>query len=108
MTHHGPGVKGQSIAWAIIFLFALNLALAGANLLWTAHAVTAVRHQFAVQAAVERGRGAMVEHKICLTLHRLAALKPPAGNPETNPSRAYAQEQHRTLSELAPDLGCPK
>lgn len=50
--------------------------------------------------------GAKVEHSICLTLDRLAALEPPSGNPNSNPSRAYDQELHSTLAQLGPDLEC--
>ena len=40
------------------------------------------------------------------TFGKLAANKPPAGNPETNPSRAYEQRQAVILDELGADLGC--
>lgn len=53
-----------------------------------------------------RQQGLAIEHRICLTLARLAALRPPAGDPATNPSRAYDQAQHATLDQLGPDLGC--
>ena len=39
-------------------------------------------------------------------VQKLAANKPPAGNPETNPSRAYEQRQAVILDELGADLGC--
>ena len=54
----------------------------------------------------QRQQGIAVERKICTTLAHLAALKPPAGNPVKNPSRAFDQDLHATLDQLGPDLGC--
>lgn len=45
---------------------------------------------------------------ICHTLDQIAALKPPAGDPTTNPSRAYEQKFHETIIQLRPDLGCQR
>ena len=56
--------------------------------------------------AEQRAAGAVLEAKLCATLAKLAANKPPAGNPQTNPSRAYDQNNHAILDELGPDLGC--
>ena len=56
--------------------------------------------------AQQRQQGAAVERKLCTTLAHLAALKPPAGNPARNPSRAFDQSLHATLDQLGPDLGC--
>ena len=56
----------------------------------------------------QRRAGEAVEHKICTTMAQLAALKPPPGNPDTNPSRAFDQSLHATLDGLGPDLGCGK
>ena len=49
----------------------------------------------------------MSEAHLCKTLNALKALKPPPGNPETNPSRAFDVQQHDVLAQLAADLGCP-
>ena len=127
MTHQGPrgqrgergqqGERGQAgargprlpkgVAGSVVFLFVLTLALSAASLLFTAHEVNRVRAQFAAQAAVSRHQGEMVERKLCTSFGRLAALKPPPGNPKVNPSRAYLQDQHTRLDELGSDLGCP-
>ena len=85
---------------AIIYLFVLTVLLAGANLLWTSHVVNAN------QAAQQRA-GQAVGQKLCATLSQLAALRPPGGNPAANPSRAYEQSLHTTLSQLGTDLSCP-
>ena len=50
----------------------------------------------------------MLERKLCQTFGELAALKPPAGNPATNPARSYDQQLHATLSQLGTDLGCDR
>jgi hypothetical protein len=55
----------------------------------------------------QRAQGRLVEHKICTTFGKLAALNPPAGDPRENPSRGYLQQQHVTLVELGHDIGCP-
>jgi hypothetical protein len=84
---------------ALIYLFALAVLIGVGNLYWTARA------QNSAQAA-QRRQGQIVEHKLCTTLSRLIDLKPPAGNPASNPSRGYLQDLHETLSQLGPDLGC--
>ncbi len=92
------------------FLVALTLIVGGGNLLsgYTqarsqAHAVLVAEQH---EQAAQRAAGALLEARLCATLATLAADKPPAGNPRTNPSRAYEQNQHATLDELGPDLGC--
>ena len=84
---------------AIIYLFVLTLLLAGANLLWTGHAVN-------VNQSAQRRSGQLVEQKLCATLDSLRSLQPPPGNPASNPSRAYEQGLHARLSQLGTDLGC--
>jgi hypothetical protein len=95
-------------ARSAVALFVISVALAAANLFWTAHEVNSVRAQFAATDQVARKAGAAVEHKLCTSFGRLGALKPPAGNPAANPSRAYLQLQHLRLDELGTDLGCPR
>jgi hypothetical protein len=79
----------------------LVLVMGGANLLATYLYV----HSF--QASQKR-QGLLVEEKLCKTFGNLAALKPPPGDPKTNPSRAYDQGVHTVLSGVGPDIGCPK
>ena len=57
------------------------------------------------RAASQRA-GAKIEAELCRTFESLYADKPPAGNPKTNPSRAYLQELHARLGEVPPDLKC--
>lgn len=84
---------------AVISLVVVAFALLALNLLFTAHYVNSTQ-------AAQRRQGLAVEHSICETLGKLAALKPPAGDPAANPSRAYEDRLHATLDELGPDLGC--
>jgi hypothetical protein len=91
-------------------MFILAVLLGALDLFWTAHEVHA--SQSAIQAAqvreqaMQQSQGRIVLGKLCITLGRLAALVPPAGNPAENPARAYDQQVHATLGELAGDIGC--
>jgi hypothetical protein len=90
---------------AIVFLFALTVALSAASILFT----VSYYHR---SAAAQQRQGQLLEQKLCATLEPLAGLaglRPPAGNPGDNPSRAYEQELSAKLAPLAqlgPDLGC--
>lgn len=99
-------------AWAVVYLFALAVLLSVVALFWINHEVrtteAAQQRQQLAQQRAERQAGLLVEHKICQTLASLAALKPPAGNPRTNPSRAFDDSLHSTLDGLGPDLGCSR
>jgi len=91
---------------AIVALLVLTLITGGGNL-WASwdqvHAYKAGQQR--EQQAAQRA-GALIEQRLCTTLGRLAADKPPAGSAARNPSRAYEQELHSTLAQLGPDLGC--
>jgi hypothetical protein len=88
------------------FPFTIAVALVAAvlaialNTAYTTYAINSSRTS-------QLRQGIDVERKICTTLGHLAALRPPPGNPQTNPSRAYDQELHAALDGLGPDLGCP-
>ncbi len=84
---------------ALIVLVALTL-IVGAGNLWASW-----NEVHASQAAQQR-QGQAVEAKLCSTFSKLAALKPPAGSPAHNPSRAFEQSLHATLDDLGVDLGC--
>lgn len=84
---------------AIVSLFALSLAVAALSILFT----IGYGHR---SAGAQQRQGAQLEQKLCTTLDRLAALRPPPGSPGDNPSRAFEQQQHAVLAELGPDVGC--
>ena len=100
----------RSVRRALVWMFALALIMAGASLFWTAHEVHA--SQAAIQAAQHREQvlqqqaGVILGRKLCTTFGKLAANRPPAGNPTKNPSRAYEQNEHAILDQLGMDLGC--
>lgn len=80
-------------------LAVLVLALFGCCLFW-------IGHEVRVQSAARARQGVVIERRLCSTLDRLAALRPPAGDPAVNPARGYDQELHSTLAQLGPDVGC--
>jgi hypothetical protein len=91
---------------AICALLALTLIMGGGNLWasWTEVHNQARSYQHEQQQ--EQAAGAALSRKLCSTFGTLAALHPPEGNPKTNPSRAYEQEEHAALVQLGTDLGC--
>jgi hypothetical protein len=106
----GAAGLSRPVRRALVFMFGLAVALAAFGLFWINHAVH--DSQAAIQASQHREQvaqqqaGAALERKLCTTFGKLAANKPPAGNPVTNPSRRYDQDQHAILDELGTDLGC--
>jgi hypothetical protein len=103
----GPAMSGP-VRRAIVYLCVGAFTIGGANLLWTNQAVNSYKAGQAAEQATAQRQGEMLEHKLCTTFGSLAALKPPPGNPHTNPSRAYEQGEHAILDQVGPDLQCPK
>jgi len=89
-------VRGR---YPFVVLAVLSLLLAGASVLFTVH-------YYQAEQASQRAQGAALEHKLCMSLDRLAGLTPPPGPAGANPSRAYLLQQHQVLAELGPDVGC--
>ena len=81
-------------------LLFLVVVVGGANLL-------ATYLEFHSLTASQARAGQLVERKLCTSFTRLAALEPPKGMASTNPSRAFAQQEHSILVGLGPDIGCP-
>lgn len=123
MTERGPrgeqgnqGVQGERgelsrpLRRALVYLFATAAALALVALLAVFHEQAASRaallHQAQAQQASQRRAGLALERQLCMTFGKAAALKPPAGDPRTNPSRAYLQGQHVIWTEVVTDLHC--
>jgi uncharacterized protein HemX len=102
--------------WSMVVLFAVAVVIGAAAYLAAVHNYQASQasqqRQAAQQEAVQRAQGAAIERKLCTSLEPLAALttlKPPAGNPADNPSRAFEQQlvvKLAPLAQLGPDLGC--
>ena len=106
----GTAGLSRTVRRALVFLFVLAAILGALSLFWTAHEVhvsaAAIRAEQQREQIAQRQAGAALEQKLCTTFDRLAALKPPAGNPVTNPARGYDQKLHVTLDQLGADLGC--
>jgi hypothetical protein len=56
--------------------------------------------------AGQRRAGLLTEQKICTDVGSMAQIPAPAGNPATNPSRAYEQAEQRTWRGLFRGLDC--
>jgi hypothetical protein len=100
------GVQGRrgeqlspALRRALVYMFLLAVLLA-------VLAFVAEIHEQNTSRAAQQRQGRLIERKLCTTLDRLTELRPPPGNPATNPSRKFDQELHETLSQLGPDLGC--
>lgn len=111
----GERPPGRPLGLALICVLVAVAALA-AYLTWYVHssqdalraqqqAFLTAQHQ---ERAAQQKQAALIDEKLCTTLGRLAALRPPAGDPEANPSRAYDQSLHEVLSGLGPDIECGK
>jgi hypothetical protein len=85
------------------FVLAVFITIQVAVFLQGAHTQAVQREQQAAQ----RKTAVQVERRLCLAVSKQAALKPPAGNPVDNPSRAYLQGEHRTWGVMAGILDCP-
>lgn len=90
----------------ILSLIGLGIVAAVVNAAFTLILFMHGQQLYNQNQAAAKQQGAKIVHSVCLTFDRLAALKPPPGNPTTNPSREYDQELHNTLAQLGPDLEC--
>lgn len=66
------------------------------------------KRQLHSQEVAEQKQGAKEIGELCDTFGKVALLQPPAGDPVTNPSRAFDQNLHADLAGVNPDLGCSK
>lgn len=89
-----PGTRRAFVALAL-----LALALAAASVLISVN-------YYVREAGAQMRQGRQLEARLCTSLDKLAALKPPPGSPGDNPARGFEQAQHDVLAELGPDVGC--
>lgn len=110
MTTHEKGKTRTHRLWQSLLLVSI-LLVGGGNLWATYDEVNSTEAKIEQQNKNQNNTAKMaqneIEDKLCSTLKPLAAIKPPAGNPVTNPSRAYDQKLYAVLSGLGPDIGCP-
>jgi hypothetical protein len=102
-----PGIS-QGSKRAIIALLVLVLVVGAGNLWASWDEVHSFKQQLHAQQVTEQKTAAREIGELCATFGKVALLKPPAGNPKTNPSRAFDQSVHADLAEVNPDLKCGK
>jgi hypothetical protein len=91
----------------LIAVFLFLLLVVGVGNLWATHEyVNQFKAQQAQQAAIQRTASELAIAKICASFHKIAILKPPPGNPNTNPARGYDQQLHAALASVYADLEC--
>lgn len=105
---HKPIVKdmtrGARLGLAIVL--GLILIVCAANL-WAYFAqFETFRSSYNQLRAQQIAESKVLGLRLCSTLDQLSALKPPAGSPTANPSRAYEQQLHAVLAQLGVDVGC--
>lgn len=93
---------------AVVVLFLLAVLSSAGSWYWQVREVDVNRAQFHAQQVAQQRAAAAVLEKLCTSFAKQAALKPPPGNPATNPSRAYDQGEHAILAQLGPDIGCAR
>ena len=93
------GELSRPLRRSLVYLFGLAVILAGLAFYVGLHEQDASR-------AVQQRAGLALERQLCATFGKAAALKPPAGNPRTNPSRAYLQGEHVVWTSVVADLHC--
>ena len=101
-------MKWLTATRAQAILLALVLIVGAGNLLAThseVQSAAAAQHR---EQAAQRKQGEQELRTLCTTFGKAAGLKPPAGNPHTNPSRAYLQGQHVVWTAVVADLHCTK
>jgi hypothetical protein len=84
------------VIWVISLCIAAAIFLNGLFTVWSIR-----NYQNAQQA-----QGVIIDRKLCADVSTMSNIKPPAGPPSTNPSRAYEQAEHRAWSGLRDALGC--
>jgi type VI protein secretion system component VasK len=101
---------GRGTRLAALGLLVLALILGGANIVSSYFQNRSFESELAQQYRTteqqQQAQGKLIDSKLCATLSRLAALKPPSGDAGNNPSRAYEQQLAMTLAQLKPDVGC--
>lgn len=122
----GKGLTKREKWFASIMLVLLVIGVAGCLLSQylqqrsyeqgqAAAATASEQRQAAAAAAAKKSQeaqSALFLAKLCSSLkplESLAGLKPPVGDPATNPSRAFEQQlvlKLAPLAQLGPDVGC--
>ena len=101
-------MKWLTASRASAILLTLVLVAGAGNLLATHSEVQSAAAAQKREQAAQRRQGEQELRTLCTTFGKAAALRPPAGDPRTNPSRAYLQGQHVVWTAVVADLHCRK
>lgn len=93
------GVMPRSARRSLFARDVVIIVLLLLNFLFTASYVNRQQEENAKAAAKEIGA-------LCADVGTMAKIPPPAGDPKTNPSRAYEQAENRTWQGLFTSIRC--
>jgi hypothetical protein len=102
----GPSRLPAIVAWSLVILFVVAVAIGGTAWFAAASAKNAATQAVHREQAAQRKAGALVEKALCADVATMAAIPPPAGNAAAYPSRAYEQAEHRAWLGLVAAIGC--
>lgn len=103
--------------WIVLLL--ILVLLVGAGNLWAtfdqnqatksqfAAQNQSTQHKFADQQAAQQKIAQAEVQALCKDIGTMAAIQPPSGSPQSNPSRAYEQAEHNAWTGLFTSIRCP-
>jgi hypothetical protein len=102
----GPSRLPARVAWSLVVLFVVAVAIGGTAVFVAAAARNAATQAVYREQVASRKAGQLLEQALCADVGTMAAIRAPAGSPAANPSRAYEQAEHRAWAGLVVALRC--
>lgn len=91
----------------IVLLLILVLIVGAGNLWATFDQNQSTQQKFADQQAAQQKIAQEEVQALCKDIGTMAAIQPPSGSPQSNPSRAYEQAEHNAWTGLFTSIRCP-